>query len=99
MVNPFVSIDQQLSDIGYVKLQEGPWGFAYAKPLGDGYCVKAECKKGRIIFYDPMVIGHDYDSVYISDKELDLFAAKIREWRRIYERDTKAGRHYRKERT
>ena len=99
MVNPFVSIDQQLSDIGYVKLWEKSWGFAYAKHIGDGYAIKAECHNGRIKFYDPMVLGHDFDSAYVGEKELELFRAKIKEWRKENERNSKAGRHYREKRS
>lgn len=99
MVNPFISIDEQLADFGYVKLQEGVWGFTYAKHLGDGYVIKAECRDGRIKFYDPMVLGHDFDSAYVDEKELELFRAKIKEWRKQNERNSKNGRHYSKERS
>lgn len=97
MVNPFVSIEQQLSDIGYMKLQEGSWGFVYAKHLGDGYVVKAECHGGYIQFYDPSILHHD--AVYVSEKELELFRAKIKEWRKENERNSKAGRHYSEKRS
>ena len=97
MVNPFISADVQLEKLGYTKLQEGPWGFVFARHLGGGYCLKAECHGGYIQFYDPSLLHHD--AVSIDTKELELFAAKIKEWRRQYERNTKGGRHYSKERT
>lgn len=92
MINPFISVDEQLGRIGYMKLQEGPWGFIFAKHLGDGYCIKAECHGGYIQFYDPSLWDHDAASV--NDKELELFIAKIKEWRRQYGRNTKGGRHF-----
>ena len=97
MVNPFISIDQQLSNLGYVKLQEGSWGFTFAKHLGGGYCIKAECHGGYIQFFDPSLLNHD--AISVNDKDLELFVAKIREWRRQYGHNPKAGRHSRKERS
>jgi len=97
MVNPFISVDEQLNRIGYVKLDEGSLGFTFAKHLGGGYAVKAECRGGYICFYDPGILNHDAFSV--NDKELELFAAKVKEWRKQYGRNTKIGRHFSKKRS
>ena len=91
MINPFVSIDQQLLDIGYVKQYEGPKGFIYAKNAGGGNIHKAEALKAisnknelKVRIYDPGII---YDSaVWISEKELLLFSKKLKEWKGQYER-------------
>ena len=45
MFNPFVSIDEQLKNIGYIKQHEGEHGFAYAKHVGGGYIYIAEALK------------------------------------------------------
>ena len=95
IINPFISVDEQLNEAGYVKLDEGPLGFTFAKHLGGGYVVKAECRGGYICFYDPDLLHHD--AVSINDKELRLFAAKIKEWRKQHGRNTETGRHYDKE--
>ena len=100
MVNLFVSIDQQLSDIGWKKKNEDDKGFHFLKKIGvDNWYSASFKERSGIRFYDPMILGRDYDSICVDEKELELFSAKIKEWRKQHERDTKAGRHYRKERS
>lgn len=87
MINPFVSVDQQLEDIGYVRQYEGRKGFVYAKNVGGGYIFIAEAIKYEKIgvrFYDPN--GYDETAIFVSDKELKLFARKLKEWKEQYER-------------
>lgn len=96
MVNPFVSIDQQLSDIGWKKYYESEFGFQFVKKVGMDVYFHAKFIKQGLTFYDDIDL---MNSIAVKDKELELFAAKIKEWRRQYERNTKAGRHSRKERS
>ena len=92
IINPFVSVDQQLSEAKWVKMHENSNGFTFVKPLGSGYFIKADCEHGKIKFFDPLV---DRDNAKeIDEIELKLFAAKIKEWRRQYECSNKGGRHY-----
>lgn len=98
MVNPFVSIDQQLSDVGWKKRNESDDGFHYLKKIGvDVWYSAAFKERSGIRFYDPMILGRDYDSICVNEKELELFAAKIKEWRKKHGCSTKTGRHYHKE--
>lgn len=91
MINPFVSINQQLEDIGYVRQYEGQYGFIFAKNVGGGYVHLAEAlapieenKELKIRFYDPHVTYNS--SVQVSAKELALFSKKLKEWKEQYER-------------
>lgn len=84
-VNPFVSVDQQLFDIGWNRYYENENGFRYAKKIGVDVWHLADYNKTGIRFYDDMIIGHDYDSITVDEKELLLFAKKIKEWKGQYE--------------
>lgn len=90
MVNIFVSIDQQLEDIGYKRQYEGEHGFIYAKNVGGGYIYIAEALKKienytelKVRFYDPDDIYNS--SAWVSEKELMLFSKKLKEWKEQYE--------------
>ena len=89
MINLFVSIHQQLLDIGYNILYEGDKGFIYVKPLGSGYFIKAEYLDNRIKFFDPLKKGDNV--VGVDELTLRLFAARIKEWRKKYECFDKSG--------
>lgn len=89
MFNPFISIDEQLKNIGYIKQHEGEHGFAYAKHVGGGYIYIAEALKPpdknielTIRFYDPDRYG---ESALVTEKELLLFSKKLKEWKGQYE--------------
>ena len=84
MVNPFVSVDQQLENIGWIKQYEGDKGFTFAKKIGVGCFYVAESRNGKVCFYDGMAF-YDYDAVAADEKELMLFAKKIKEWKGQYE--------------
>ena len=99
MVNPFVSIDEQLSRYGWNKYYENENGFRYARKIGTSVFYLADFDKSGIKFYDDMIIGHDYDAIRVNGKTLELFAAKIKEWRARYGRNTKDRRHSSKERS
>ena len=87
MINPFRAVDEQLSDIGWKKYHESHAGFIFVKKLGRDVYHKATFRKDKgIKFHDDMIIGHDYDSVYVDENELALFSKKIKEWRYKYER-------------
>lgn len=83
-INPFVSVNQQLEDIGWIRQYEGDKGFTFAKKIGVGCFYVAESRKGKIRFYDGLVF-YDYDAVAVNEKELMLFAKKIKEWKEQYE--------------
>lgn len=89
MVNPFISVDQHLENLGWRKYYENRGGFKYVKKLGVDVYYLAEFKGEGVRFYDDMIIGHDYDSIEVNEKELEVFAVKIKEWRRQYERSNK----------
>ena len=87
MINPFRSADDMLSEIGWNKYVDNHTGFVFIKKIGIEVFHKAIFVKSKgIKFYDELVVGHDYDSVYVNEKELALFSKKIKEWRYKYER-------------
>lgn len=87
MINPFVSVDQQLSDIGWNKYYESKIGFRFVKKVGVDVFFYADLVPSGLIFYDDM----DYmRSIAVKEKELELFTAKVKEWRKQYERNTKS---------
>ena len=88
-INPFISVDQQLEDIGWIRQYEGSKGFIYGKRIGVGFFYVARYAKGwngfyGIKFYDGEIL-HDYDAIPVNEKELVLFAKKIKEWKGQYE--------------
>ena len=92
MINPFVSIDEQLSRIGWIKFYECQKGFGYVKHIGDDIFYRADFDRYGIQFYDPCL--YDHDAISVTEVALELFAAKIKEWRRQYGRNTEGGRHF-----
>ena len=84
MMNPFVSVDQQLENIGWIKQYEGDKGFTFAKKIGVECFYVAESRNGRVCFYDGTVFC-DYYAVAANEKELLLFSKKLKEWKGQYE--------------
>ena len=96
MINPFISVDEQLKEIGWNIYYYGDKGFHFVKKMSDEIWYSAlYWKKDGIKFFDPIL----EKSICVKEKELELFAAKIKEWRRQYERNTKGGRHFSEERS
>lgn len=90
LVKFYQSTDQQLEDIGYVKQYEGDKGFIYAKNVGGGYINIAEALKAlenekelTVRFYDAS--GIEKYPTCVNEKELRLFARKLKEWKGQYE--------------
>ena len=96
MINPFVSIDEQLHRHGWNKYYENGNGFRFVKMMGVDVRFLADFNKYGIKFYDDPYL---FRSIDVNEVTLKLFAAKIKEWRRQNERNSKAGRHYRKKRS
>ena len=90
MINPFISINQQLEDVGWKKYFDNDKGFKYVLKIGVDVYQLAEFRGNGIRFYDDTIIGHDYDSIEVDEKTLELFAAKIKEWRKQYGRPDKS---------
>lgn len=92
MINPFISIDQQLEDVGWKKLYETQNGFGYARKISSEIAMKAE----GVYVYDTFCFGcYDPSSVYrttylINEHDMRLFTAKIKEWRKQYGRPDKS---------
>lgn len=97
MVNPFISIDEQLKRIGWNKYYECEKGFGYVKHIGDDVFYRADFDRYGIQFYDPYL--YDHDAISVTEVVLELFAAKIKEWRRQYGRNTESGRYSGKKRS
>lgn len=100
MINPFISVDQQLEYKGFKKFYDGDIGFIFIKPIGDGYSVKAQAElrsdgKLRIRIFDPQ----SNVPVYIEDDILELFAAKMKDWRKTYGRSAKTRKNSNKKRS
>lgn len=94
IINPFISIDEQLRELGWDKYHEGETGFNYVKKMGDEiWFIALYSKNDGIKFFDPILES----AIYMNEKELALFAAKIKEWRRQNECTNKGGRHFSKE--
>lgn len=93
MVNPFISIDEQLSRFGWNKYYENENGFRFVRRMGVDVKFIADFNKYGIKFYDEPYV---FRSIDVTEVTLELFAAKIKEWRKQNERNTKGGRHYRK---
>lgn len=89
MVNPFISVDQHLENLGWKRYYENEGGFKYVKKIGVDIYYLAEFKGEGIRFYDDMVLGHSYYSIIVNERELEVFAAKIKEWRKYYEHSDK----------
>ena len=90
MINPFISIDEQLNRHGWVKYFENKNGFRFVKKIGvDVYFYASFNKLSGISFYDEVP---EFRSIETDEKTLELFAAKIKEWRRQYERNTESKR-------
>lgn len=83
-INPFVSVDIHLENDGWIKQYEGEKGFTYAKKIGVSVFYVAKYREGGIRFFDGVGFGV-YDAIPIDEKELMLFAKKIREWKGHYE--------------
>ena len=81
-INPFVSVDIHLENDGWIKQYEGIEGFTYAKNVGGGYIYIAQLKNTilgfTIRFYDP---DFNNRASWVSEKELRLFARKMKEWK------------------
>lgn len=95
MVNPFVSIDQQLADFGWNKLSETTEGFVFVKKWGIEVFEKAMFDGKHIRIFWPMSVIPDAPGP-VDEKELELFSAKIKDWRKQNEHNSKNGRHYSK---
>ena len=83
-INPFISVNQQLEDIGWIRQYEGRRGFTFAKKIGIEVFYVAEYRDGGMSFYDGVGFD-DFISVPVNEKELVLFAKKIKEWKGQYE--------------
>ena len=94
IINPFISIDEQLKKYGWNKYFENEHGFRYVKKLGVDIYYYAEFNGYGIRFYDEVP---ELYSVDVTEITLTLFTAKIKEWRRQYECTNKGGRHFSKE--
>ena len=70
IINPFISIDEQLSEQGWNKYCENENGFRFVQKLGIEVFYLADFDKNGIKFFDDMIIGHDYDSVRVNEKTL-----------------------------
>ena len=90
MVNPFISIDEQLKKYGWNKYYENENGFRYVMRIGIEVFFYADFDKYGIKFYDEVP---EIRAIEVSEVTLELFAAKIKEWRRQYGRNTESGRH------
>lgn len=95
IINPFISIDEQLADIGWKKLCETTEEFIFVKKWGIEVFEKAAFDGKHIRFLWPMSVIPDAPGP-VDEKELALFAAKIKEWRRQNECTDKGGRHFSK---
>ena len=83
-INPFVSINQQLEDLGWIMEYEGDIGFTFAKKVGIEVFHVAQYRKDGICFYDGVAF-YEHETVPVNEKELMLFAKKIKEWKEQYE--------------
>ena len=94
MVNPFISVDEQLSRIGWNVYYDGDKGFHFVKKIGIEVWHSALFWKSDygMRFFDPIL----EKAIEVNEKELELFAAKIKEWRRRNGRNSEVGRHYSK---
>ena len=92
MVNPFISVDEQLRKFYWNKYYECGLGFEFVKKWGVDVYEKAVFDGKHIVFYWPMSVVPNAPGP-MNEKELELFAAKIKEWRRQYGRNTESGRH------
>lgn len=90
MVNPFISIDEQLKKYGWNKYYENENGFRYVMRIGIEVFFYADFNKYGIKFYDEVP---EIRAIEVSEIALELFAAKIKEWRRQHGRNTESGRH------
>lgn len=86
---PIISINQQLSDIGWKIYGEGETGFRFGKPEGHEYVMVADFKRNLGLRFNYPDIVH-CPAAYVNERELELFRAKIKEWRRQYERNTES---------
>lgn len=93
MINPFISVDEQLKQIGWNKYYETDEGFTFVKKWGVEVFEKAMFDGKHIRFLWPMSCLPDAPAP-VDEKDMELFAAKIKEWRRQYGRNTKGGRHF-----
>ena len=91
MVNPFISIDEQLKRIGWNKYYECDLGFKYVRKIGVDVYHIAHFDRYHIDFSD------EGRPIGVSEITLELFPAKKKEWRRQYGRNTESGRHTDKE--
>lgn len=91
-INPFISIDEQLKRIGWNKYYESSYGFHFVKRIGIEVWHSALFWKddGGIKFFDPIL----EKAIIVNEKELALFTAKMKEWRRQNECTNKGGRHF-----
>ena len=89
MINPFISIDEQLKKYGWNKYFENENGFRYVLRIGIEVFFYADFDKYGIKFYDEVP---EIRAIEVSETTLELFAAKIKEWRRQYERNTESRR-------
>lgn len=90
MVNPFISVDEQLKRIGWNKYYDCDLGFKYVKKVGVDVYFIAHFDKYHIDFSD------EGRPIGVGEKDLELFAVKIKEWRRRNGRNSETGRHYSK---
>ena len=94
LIKPFIPIDEQLKRFGWNKFYENEHGFRYIKKLGVDIFYYADFNGHGIRFHDEVP---ELYSIEVSEATLNLFAAKIKEWRRQNECSNKGGRHYSKE--
>lgn len=97
MINPFISIDYQLEQAGWNKYSDNRAGFIFTKKIGNDLALVAECRAsqgGKIRF----LYSEERDGSFIEEKDLYLFAKKLKEWRWKNEHPNKGGRHYSKKR-
>ena len=87
MVNPFVNLDEQLKKRSLFKRWENEKGFRYVKVYGDrsAFVVDASVNyegKLRLKVFDQELLR----CATLSEQEMELFTAKMKEWRRRYGR-------------
>ena len=92
MINPFISIDEQLHRQGWNMYYCNKTGFRYVKKVGVDVFFFADFNtEGVKFFNDPI---EENNPIFVEEEVINLFAAKMKEWRRQYERNTQTGRHY-----
>lgn len=90
MVNPFISVDEQLHRIGWNKFYENDVGFRFVKKMGNDIYFVAEFDKKGIRFLDDL---YEFGAIRVNEPELELFKVKIKEWRKQYGRNTESRSH------